>query len=218
MTHIEDREDDELLYDLGAREHPSFFFLDAQGEVLARHDADDVTVKAFEETGARVKRSLDLRKKADAGDTAAKIDLAIVQGELGVIELSDVETAIEGATLTPEQERALGVLRADATASDLIQVLKKNRDDAARKMVAEEFLKLYGKGTHPARLMNRRFYWTVLAGQSVQKRDAAMVKDAIAGLRVVAGPEPSPKDAQQIKELEEGLKALEELKELEAAK
>src|SRR5262245_39897843 len=102
MTHIEDREDEELLYDLGAREHPSFFFPDALGNVLARHDADDATVKAFEETGARVKRSLELRKKADAGDAAAKIDLAIAQGELGVIELSDVEAAIEGATLAPE--------------------------------------------------------------------------------------------------------------------
>lgn len=209
MTHIEDREDDELLYDLDGREHPSFFFLDAEGEVLARHDADDVSVKAFEETGARVKRSLELRKKADAGDAAAKIDLAIVQGELGVLEFSDVEAAIEGATLAPEQEHAVGALRADATVSDLTLVLKKNRDDAAMKMVAEEFLALHGKGTHPARLANRRFYWTVLAGQSIQRKDAKMLRDAIEALRAVAGPEPADRDAQKLKELEEIVKGLE---------
>jgi hypothetical protein len=212
MTHIEDREDDELLYDLDAREHPSFFFLDAQGEVLARHDADDVTVKAFEETGARVKRSLELRKKADAGDAAAKIDLAIARGGLQVIELSDVESAIEGQTLSPEQERAVAVLRADATASDMIQVLKKNRDEAAMKMVAEEFLALYRKGAHPTRFMNRRLYWSVISGQAVEKKDAAMLKDAIGAIRAIAGAEPGPREAQMLTELED------RLKELEAAK
>lgn len=212
MTHIEEREDDELLYDLGGSEHPSFFFLDAQGEVLGRHDPSDTSVKALEETGARVRRSLELQKKADAGDAAAKIDLRIAQCDLGVIEFSDLEGEIEGVTLAAEQERAVATLRADATVSDMMQVLRKNRDEAAKGLVAEEFLALYGKGTHPGRPGNRRFYWAVLAGQAVAKKDAPMLKDAIAGLRALAGPEPSGREAQQLTELEA------RLKELEAAK
>jgi hypothetical protein len=166
-------------------------------------------VRALEETGALVKRSLELRKKAAAGDAASKIDLAIVQGELQVIELSDVEAAIEGQALSPEQERALATLRADATASDMRQVLGKNRDDAARKMAADAFLELYAKGAHPARLANRRVYWAVIAGQAVQGKDAAMLKAAIDGLRAVAGAEPAPREAQKLKELEEVLRQLE---------
>jgi hypothetical protein len=212
MTHIEGRGDDELLYDLGGSEHPTFLFLDAAGAVLGRHDPSDTSVKAFEETGAKVRLSLELAKKADAGDAAAKIDLSIVRCDLGVLELSDVEAAIEGATLTPEQERAVGALRADGTVSDMTAVLRKNRDEAAKNLVVEEFLGLYGRGTHPARPGNRRFYWTVLAGQAVAKKDAKMLRDAIAGLRAVAGAEPSERETQQLKELEE------RLKELEAAK
>jgi hypothetical protein len=209
MTHIEEREDDELLYDLGGSEHPSFFFLDAGGAVLGRHDPFDTSVNAFEHTGRKVMRSLELRGKADGGDAVAKIDLAIAQGELGVLELYDVEGAIEGASLTPEQEAAVGTLRADSTVSDMMQVLRKNRDEAARNMVAEEFVALYRKGTHPARAGNRRFYWPVVAGQAVAKKDAAMLRDAIAGVRAVAGAQPSPRDAQQLKELEERLKEIE---------
>jgi len=209
MTHIEDRADDALLYDVGGSEHPSIFFLDAAGEVLARHDMTDVTVKALEETGAKVGRSLELKKKADAGDAAAKTDLAIVRCDLGVIEFSDLEGEIEGATLTAEQERAVGTLRADSTVRDMLLMLASNRDDAARKMVAEEFVGLYRKGTHPARIANRQQYWRILADEAVATKDAAMLKDAIAGLRAACAAAPSPRVAERLKELDERLRELE---------
>ncbi len=208
MTRIEDRGDDELLFELGGTEHPSFFFLDAAGEVLGRHDPGDTSVVALEETGAKVKRSLDLKKKADEGDAGARIDLLIARCELQVLEFSDLQGELEGASLTPEQERAMGALEADATVSDMWQVLKKNRDEAAKSMIAEEFLALYAKGKHPARPGSRRFYWTVLAGQAVAKKDAAILAAAIDGLRAVAGAKPSEREAQQLKELEEKLKEI----------
>jgi hypothetical protein len=209
MTRIEDRPDDELLYDLGGHEHPSIFFLDAQGNVLARHDADDPSVKALEETGAKVARSLDLKKKADAGDAAAKIDLAILRCDLGVTELFDLEGELEGSKLTPEQEHAVGVLRADSTVSDMRAVLAQNRDQAAKDMATGEFVALYGKGTHPAHVANRRAYWPVIADLALARKDVAMLKDAIAGLKEAWGTEPSQRAAGRIRDLEEQLKALE---------
>ncbi len=206
MTRIEGREDDELLYDLGGSEHPSFLFLDALGTVLGRHDPADTSVKALEETGAKVMRSLDLKKKAEAGDAAARIDLAIARCDLGVIEFSDLEGELEGQTLAAEQERSVGVLRADSTVSDMMQVFRKNRDEAARNIVAEEFVALYRKGTHPGRAGNRMSYWTVLAGQAVARKHAPMLKDAIAGLRALGGADPSPREAQALKELEAAAK------------
>jgi len=212
MTRIEDRKDDELLYDLGGREHPSIFFLDAEGEVLARHDADDPSVKALEETGTKVARYVELLKKAAAGDEAAKLDALIARCDLGVLEFSDLEMEIEGKALSPEQERAVGTLRADSAVSDMGMVLKENRDEAARDMAAEEFVALYKKGTHPARAANRRLYWQVLADHAAAAKDAAMLKDAIAGLRAALGEEPPPKAASRLQELEA------KLQELEAAK
>lgn len=209
MTRIDDREDDELLYDLGGREHPSIYFLDANGEILARPDADDITVRALEETGAKVARSLELRKKALEGDEAAKVGLSIVQCDLGVIEFSDLEGAIEGVALSPEQARAVDTLRADATVMDMVAILKKSRDQAAKDLVAEEFLALYRKGTHPGRPASLRFYWPVIAGQAVATKDRAMLKDAIAGIKAVHGAETPPRVAQQIPELEARLKELE---------
>lgn len=209
MTHIEEREDDELLYDLGGREHPSMFFLDAQGEVLARHDAEDPSAKALAATGEKVMRSLELKKKADGGDPGAKVDLAIVRCELGVIELSDLEGELEGVTLTPEQERAVDILRADGTVSDMMLVLKKNRDQAAQDLAAEEFVALYRKGTHPARAANRLLYWRILADHAADAKDASMLKHSIAGLRDAAGAQPSQRTLGRIRELEDQLKALE---------
>lgn len=212
MTRIEDRADDDLLYDVGGSEHPSFLLLDAEGAVLGRHDPSDTSVKALEETGAKVSRSLELKKKADAGDAVARAELAIARCDLGVIEFSDLEGELEGVTLSAEQERAVGVLRADSTVADMMLVFRKNRDEAARNLVAEEFVALYRKGTHPGRAGNRMWYWTVLAGQAVVRKDAPMLKDAIAGLRAVGGAEPPPRAAQQLKELEERLKELEPAK------
>lgn len=209
MTRIEDRKDDELLYDLGGREHPSIFFLDAEGCVLARHDADDPSVKALEETGAKVARYLELKKKAEAGDEAAKLDLLIARCDLGVIEFSDLEMEIDGKELSAEQQRAVGTLRADAAVSDMEMVLKKNRDEAARDMAAEEFVDLYKRGTHPARAANRRLYWQVLADHAAGAKDAAMLQDAIAGLRAALGDEPPPKALDRIRELEAKLKEIE---------
>jgi hypothetical protein len=212
MTRIEDRADDELLYDLGGREHPSVFFLDAGGEVLARPEADDTSVKALEETGAKVGRSLELRKKVLGGDEASRVDLLIVQCDLGVIEFPDLESEIGDRKLSAEQERAVGTLRADATVADMEAVLRKNRDQAARDLVAEEFVALYRKGAHPGRVSSRRFYWPVIAGQAVAAKDPAMLRDAIAGMKAVHGAETPPRVAEHIA----GLEAT--LRELEAAK
>jgi hypothetical protein len=211
MSRIEDRKDDTLLYDLGGSEHPTILFLDAQGAVLARHDTGDCSVAALEATGAKVLRSLDLARKAE-GDAGARADLAIVRCDLGVIEFSDLESEIEGLPLTAEQQKSVGVLRADATVADMMQVLRRNRDDAAKRLVAEEFVALYRAGTHPGRTGHRLPYWTVLAGQAVAAKDAAMLRDAIAGLRAIHGPEPSPRAAAQLAEMEK------RLQEIEAAK
>jgi hypothetical protein len=212
MTRIDGRTDDELLYDLGGSEHPSFFFLDASGDVLGRLDPYDTSVKALEVTGAKVLWTLHLKKKADAGDAAARAELLIARCDLLVTEFSDLEAELEGLALTADQAKAVEVLRADATVSDMMQVLRKNRDEAAKSLVAEEFLALYAQGTHPARPGNIRFYWAVIAGQAAAKKDVSMLKAAIAGLKAAAGAEPVGREAQQLKELEE------RLKEIEAAK
>jgi hypothetical protein len=208
MTRIEDRADDTLLYDLGGREHPTILFLDAQGEVLGRHDTADCSVPALEATGAKVRRSVELAAKAEAGDAAARIDLAILKCDLGLIELYELEGAIEeaGTALTPEQERAVDVLRADTAVAEMVEVLKKHRDEAALAQAAEEFLPFYKRGAHPSKGANRHAYWSVLAEHASRAKDAAVLKDALAGLRAAGVPE------ERLKELDA------RLKELEAAK
>jgi hypothetical protein len=205
MTRIEERTDDTLLYDLGGREHPTMLFLDAEGGILGWHDTADCTVPALEATAAKVRRSLELAAKAEAGDAAARIDLAIVRCDLGVSELFELESALEegGLALTPEQEHAVEVLRADAAVADTIEVLRKHRDAETRAQAAEEFLAFYRKGTHPAKAGNAHAYWSILADHAVAAQDAAVLRDALAGLRAAGAPGAKLEElAAKLKELE----------------
>lgn len=106
----------------------------------------------------------------------------------------------------------MGTLRADAKIADVMLVLRKNRDEAAKTMAAEECLALYKQGTHPARLPNRRLYWAVIAGQAVAKKDAAMLRDAIQATRAILGPEPNEREARMLEDLEARLKEIEPAK------
>jgi len=200
-TRIDGRKDEDLLFDVGGSEFPTIVFLDADGEVIGRHDMGDNSVPALERTAAKVERCLELAKRLKS-DARVRADLEIARCELGLIEYFDLESELEGLTLTPDQQKAVATLGADNSVWEMTQVLRRVRDEAAREQAVEEFLALYRAGHHPARASNRAVYWDLLADHAVAAKDAALLGDALAALKELHGPTPSRRAKTRLAQLE----------------
>ena len=64
----------DLLAKKGGQGFPYLVFLDAEGEVIAAHEGEQ-TVAGFREGLGKARAFLDLRKKAEAGDKAARFQV-----------------------------------------------------------------------------------------------------------------------------------------------
>lgn len=180
-TRIEGRKDDELLSDLGGRSFPWIVFLDAEGEIVGRH-AGSPTVEAFAHTAAHVRRYLDLKKKAAAGDATVKLDLAILECTLGLTEFYELEETVEGQKLNADQAKAVELCRVNAAVDEGLQLARAGSVDDA----VEEFVEIFKKGVLPTQ--NTAGFWYRLALHASKQGDAALLEASIAGLRKAFGP------------------------------
>ena len=180
-TRIEGRKDDELLSDLGGNSFPWIVFLDAEGEIVGRH-AGSHTVEAFSRTDRNVRRYLDLRKKAAAGDATVELDKAILECTLGLTEFYELEEAVEGRKLSADQQKAVELCRVNAAVAEGLQLARAGSVDDA----VEEFVEIYRKGVYPTQ--NTAGFWYRLALHASKQGDAALLEASIAGIRKAFGP------------------------------
>ncbi|HLG43205.1 MAG TPA: hypothetical protein VI643_07550 [Planctomycetota bacterium] len=73
-TRIEGEKHDKLLSEKGGTGFPFVVYMDADGNVVARHEGQR-TIDGFETTAGKAREFLELKKKAEGGDKAAQLDL-----------------------------------------------------------------------------------------------------------------------------------------------
>lgn len=189
-TRIEEREHEDLLFDKGGSEFPSFLVLDAEGEVLARLRAP-FRVKAFEDVVRRVRDYLARAAAAKPDDLAAQIDLAILRCDLGQIGYDELEEALEPlGERTEAQEAALRAQRANAAVEEMRLLLQRSREEGTRSMVAEEFFALYEDGAFPSAPDSRKLYWVLLAEHALGQEDADLLRRCVGEIGAAHAGEP----------------------------
>jgi hypothetical protein len=189
-TRIEDRKDEDLLFDKGGNSFPSFLVLDAEGEVLARL-GPPYSVKAFADGIRRVREYLALAAAAKPDDRAAQIDLAILRCDLGQIPYDDLEMALEPlGERTEAQEKARKAQKANAAVEEMRELLARSKDAATRPMVAEEFLALHEEGSWPSSRESAKLFWVVLAEHALANEDAELLRRCVDGIRTSHEGEP----------------------------
>ncbi len=171
-----------MLSDLGGRSFPWIVFLDAEGEIVGRH-AGSQTVEAFSRTAGNVRRCLDLRKKAAAGDASVKLDIAILECTLGLTEFYELEEAVEGRELTAEQKKAVELCGVNAAVAEGAQLARAG----GLEDVKGEFAEIYKKGVLPTQ--NTFDFWAVLIQHAAAKGDAALLEESIRNLKEIFGPD-----------------------------
>lgn len=198
-TRIEGRKHDGLLSEIGGRAFPHMVWLDASGEVIAQQGSQ--SVKGFEKTLGMLTRRADLTAKAAAGDAGAKVDLALLEGQLGNLDFEEVEEQLDGVELSPDQKKTLGMLQADATVNEHILILRRTRGDKdALADARADLLELYKKGVYPDR--NSWGFWQILRGHAEETKDVKLMTDCVANLKKILAGVDSPRAKKFVTDLE----------------
>ncbi len=178
-TRIDGRKYDDLLGEVGGTGFPSFFVLDRDGSVLAKHEGPR-TVEAFRATAQSAREFTDLRKKAEAGDPQAKIEYTIKRAEMGQLERDELERQMKAlGKLTPEQESKLK----GALANLMV-------DEIMKTAAGEKFAKMHAEGLVPTDEQMRTNFYIAIMNYAEFKKDSGLFETALAGVREIHGDNP----------------------------
>lgn len=169
--------DQKLLSEKGGRGFPYLAFLDADGNVVAKHQGQR-DVSGFVATGKKAQAFLDLKAKADKGDKAAKYDLLVAQLELSHLDLATAKKRIEELSdLNADQKAKLNGLLVDLEIADIAKSItndKKTQADAGKK-----FLEMKKAGKTPKGDETVGNFYVCIMEYAETQKDAATFEEAM---------------------------------------
>lgn len=210
-TQIQGEKHGNLLSERGGNGFPHIVFMDSEGALIAVHEGAR-SAEEFAKTGGKAKAFLDLKKRAEGGDAAAKAGLIIARLELRQLKAGEAREQIKGVTFTPAQQSKLDGLLNDAAIREILEGLK-TRDKAAMLAVGKKFYE-HMKAGKPAPTGDSEIqaYWILMMDYAESRQDAGTFEVALAGLRGKFGAVASAKpffDKKEaiLKQLKEGAAA-----------
>jgi len=211
-TQIQGEKHGDLLEEKGGQGFPHIVFMDAEGNVLAVHEQDR-TAAAFAKTGEKAKAFVVLKEKADKGDKSAKVELILVQLELGKLKPADAEKQLkEAGELTKEQRARFD---AEIVNTMVMEIADAVDSEESAKAAGKKFYDLQKAGK-PAPTSEKAVQPYFILGMMAAKdaKDAAHFEKNLNILKAKFGENPQAKRffAQKDKELAELKEAKEEKK------
>ncbi|MHC4973516.1 MAG: hypothetical protein ACYTG3_14410 [Planctomycetota bacterium] len=165
-TRIQGRKHDDLLQTVGGRGFPSFFALDASGEVIGRHQGTR-DAAGFAATMQDATAFVALRRKANAGDKAAQVDYLIARARFGNVDVDAFRAEIGKLEMTQEQTQAYRSVLANAM-----------YDRVQATAVGKAFLQMEKDGLVPDDGSKRpRFYYQIFR-YAAAKKDVPLMERA----------------------------------------
>lgn len=194
-THIPGRKNDDLLTTkAGEARFPTIMFLDGSGDPLltiTRAAASvwgraGMPVRVYAKKLEACERYVALARKAAAGDASVKVDLAVAGASIGKLGAADLDKAVRGVKLTPEQARVVAQARANAVCERLVAKMRGRYIPEEQKRIADALIRLYRAGTHP-NSDAAGTYWWVVAKRGQETGDVAMMEAGRNGMRAAPG-------------------------------
>jgi hypothetical protein len=191
-TRVEDDPYQDLLQEKGGRGFPYLAFLDAEGNVIGKHQGAR-TVAGFRQSGEKIGSFLELKKRAEGGDKAAGADYLVARIELGLVEGDEVEREVQAlGELTPEQHATLDPLLNDVQIRGILKgVNPKDREtvfDAGKR-----FLEMMQAGKLPKGKQEAQAFWGLIMGYAEQQQDAATYETGLEAMKQLLGNHPNAK-------------------------
>ena len=181
-----------LLQEKGGRGFPYLAFLDAEGNVICKHQGAR-TLEGFLASGEKVGSFLELKKKAEGGDKAAGFDYLLAQIELGLDDGDEIERKVQAlGELTPEQHAKLDPLLNDVQIHGILKGVNP-RDEEAVLGAGGRFLGMMQAGKLPRGRQEAQAFWSILMTYAEKQQDAATYEASLEGLKKLAGDTPKAK-------------------------
>ncbi|MEK7468917.1 MAG: hypothetical protein AAB074_16200 [Planctomycetota bacterium] len=194
-SHIENEPNDKLFEQKGGGGYPTIMMLDEKGDMIGKHSGER-SVAEFEKTVGKAVRYLDLRKKAESGDKAAGIDLAIAKLELGSLTADAAQKQIaELGTPTPEQQAQLDAVLLNQEVMAISKSAGQDRASAGKK-----FSEMKTAGKIPTGATEYLTFWDNITVYAEAQNDVTMFEEALAKVREKIGQNPSKKKYFETKE------------------
>jgi len=170
-TRIEGRKHDDLLQTVGGRGFPSFFVLDASGEVIGQHRGTR-DVAGFAATMQDAAAFVALRQKAAAGDKAAQVDYLIAQARFGKVDVDAFRAGIAKLEMTKEQKQTYQAVLANAM-----------YDEVQATAVGKAFLQIEKDGLVPDDRSKRPMFYYQIFRYAAVKKDVPLMERAQAEVK-----------------------------------
>lgn len=196
----------DLLDKKGGGGFPYIVFMDSSGNVVATHETAREPAE-FRKTWEKAAAFLELKRKAEGGDPAAKLDYLTARLDRGVTGRAEGEEELKKlGKLNPEQEAKAQAALATA---EVRETSKAIQDDEKKAVEAgKKFLAMHKAGRAlPSGPSEIRDFWAIISFYAEHEKDLAAFDESLKALKkLVEG------DAWMQKWLESRERVYEELK------
>jgi hypothetical protein len=159
--------------------------------VLAKQGAR--SVEGFEATGKKVIRLVELKKKADAGDKAAKVEVALLGVELAQLPADEGRkqlTALSG--LTPAQKKQVDAILVNYDVQDAVKGVNRN-DKAATIEAGKKFAGWKKEGRIPSWDNEVGSFHSLILDYAESVKDAALFEESLEAIKAQYGKNLNPR-------------------------
>lgn len=189
-SRIKDRPNDDLLGKKGGNGFPYLVFLDAEGNVIAKHNGAR-NVEGFSKTAETANKFVELKKKADGGDKEAKVDLTLIQLEMGSVSVEDAKKAIadSGVELAGDRKAKFDELLLNAEINEVLQSVDGDNEESV-VTAGEKLYKMAQEGRTPKEENVVANFWSVIVTYADKKEDVKAFEQGLGELKERFGSNP----------------------------
>lgn len=205
-SRIEGEPHPNLLSEKGGQGFPYLVFMDAAGDVIARHQGER-TVAGFRKSGESVREFLALQAKAEAGDAEAQAGVfkaRLLMGSLDYAEAAKGFEAFGGKAKLGEE--AAGAL-ASLELKEAFQGARPNDPESLKPAMAK-VAEMAAAGRVPSGQQERVMFWQMAFKQALETQDVPAAEKALAAFRGAVGGMKHPQIQQAVQQMEAALDAL----------
>jgi len=205
-TRIEGEKYDKLLSEKGGTGFPYLAYLDADGNVIAKHEGQR-TVDGFETTAGKAREFLELKKKAEGGDKAARIDLLKKQIEFRHFDSLEAKKRVEA--MADLDEATKKDLLEKIVALKIYEILGTiTADKATRAAAGKKYNEMRLAGEIPNGERELQYFWMFILEYAESIKDVKLYEDGVKAVEAAFGAKANYKRwIDQIKQKLETLKA-----------
>lgn len=177
---------------------PYFFFLDAQGNLLGRHQGQH-TAEGFRQTAEVATRTAELaRSVTNASAPSLKKELFLNQLRLELLKPGEIEAHMADLPLSAKETEAARHLLTISCFNEIAASVTDRSDIDQVRRAGKGFLEMKKKGLTPSGGEEKFFFWTFMIAHAEKENDADTFEECLRELApMISGTEQGQKQLKR---------------------